>query len=436
VTLTARFNLLGACTALLALAACLWLGAALAHAPSEFVYLIWPPLALAGMLIRSRGSPEARNRVWHVLLACAAALALAAVADAADLVLELAPGVLTRSMYCLIGWVLLVSAARRAAGRCWNRLVRSERWSFVGSGLSLLAAVAILAPAIMAYMQVHPIKRRPHSNPAKAYELPYEDVVIPTRDGQQLAGWFVPARGSDRAVVLTHGVIDHRAGVLEMIQALHSGGYNVLAFDFRGHGQSSGWTVTYGAREKLDIIAAVDYLQRHKPDSCRRLAGVGWSMGAAALILAAAEDPRLLALHLDAPYASTSDMAWQIGKDMPRWMAWYMYWVGTSLACLESGTNLFLLSPAERVASIAPRPIMIVHGDQDEVIPLEQGRRVFGAAQAPKSFHAVPGAGHCETLQVEGQAYVARMLEFLDTALGGKRPDSESGVADDGIPAP
>ena len=114
-------------------------------------------------------------------------------------------------------------------------------------------------------------------------------------------------------------------------------------------------------------------------------------------------------------------MARHIGEQVPALLRSWCYYGGLAIGSIETGTNLFRLNTTDAVRRIAPRPVMIIHGAQDRVVPIEQGEKVFRAAASPKSFHAVPGANHCETIAVEGRRYTDRMIQFLDGALEGKK---------------
>jgi len=269
---------------------------------------------------------------------------------------------------------------------------------------------------LLAVMQTHFPKRQPPHTP-RTLRLEFETVRFAAADGTSLAGWFVPSSQSERTAVVCHGVMAFKADMLDFIHALVDGGYNVLAFDFRGHGESGGRTVSFGAHEKSDVVAAIDWLRENQPQRCRRIVGVGWSMGAATLILAAAEDRRLEALFLDAPYARTYDIARQIASPFPPVYEDVGLVVGLAVASLDARTNLFTLAALDVIAQIAPRPILIVHGEDDRVIPISQGRLLFAAAGEPKGFVAIADAGHCQTLDVDTPHYQRRMLTFLDEAL-------------------
>jgi fermentation-respiration switch protein FrsA (DUF1100 family) len=239
-----------------------------------------------------------------------------------------------------------------------------------------------------------------------------------------LTGWFVPVAGSERTAIVCHGVGAYKADMLDFVQALTAGGYNVLAFDFRGHGESDGHSISFGAKEKRDVRAAVDWLRAARPEQSQRIVGVGWSMGAVSLLLAAAEDERIAALHLDAPYARTRDIARVIARPFPPVYRQVGFYLGVAIASLDAGVNLFKLAPVDAVGRIAPRPILIVHGTSDELIPIEQGRMIHAAAGEPKRFVEIPGAGHCETFSVDSPEYERRMLAFLNDALARSHTNS------------
>ncbi|MCH8854308.1 MAG: alpha/beta fold hydrolase [Planctomycetes bacterium] len=388
---------------------------------SERAYYAWPPTALVGWL-----TYRTRRRLSLRQLATFAGIGLLAGAViTVDFVAGLRvfqTGEATRIAYCGLGFLLAMETLRRVAGALLSRFVRVPARTRIRLRLPLTIAwvlcyAALAYPFLMSYMQVHPPKRRDHADPGTALRIGFQDVSWQSRDGTTLRGWFVPADASERTAIVCHGVMDSKSGMMPFIRALHEGGYNVLAFDSRGHGESEGWTVTYGRRESEDIIAAVDYLESHHPLAVRHAVGVGWSMGAASLILAAADDPRIEVLHVDAPYASTADMARHIGSSMPAMLAWWSYYAGLAIGSCETGSNLFALDTTAAAARIAPRPIMIVHGTADLIVPFEQGQKVYAAAGEPKSFKAVPGAGHCQTIAYEGRRYTDRMIEFLDDAL-------------------
>ena len=125
-----------------------------------------------------------------------------------------------------------------------------------------------------------PILRRPSD-----YGMAYEDVFFPAMDGVMLEGWFIPAEGSDKLVIVNHFIGANRYGYpghlepwtgqggfevnfVEAYKALHDAGYNVLAYDLRGHGHSAdgaGSITGVGAIEWRDVIGSVRFAKDKMP---------------------------------------------------------------------------------------------------------------------------------------------------------------------------
>lgn len=236
----------------------------------------------------------------------------------------------------------------------------------------------------------------------------YESVAFPSTDGTKLHGWFLPARGKTLGtVVFSHGnagSVGHHLGfVLWLVEA----GYQVLAYDYRGYGQSGGTPDRRGMVE--DVKAAFRYTLGRADVDGRRLVSYGHSLGGAKSIAALAETPvpGLRAVVVDGGFASYRDMARRVGGQL-----------GESLVSDD-------LSPVKLVARISPVPLLVVHGGNDIVVPLSQGRGLFDAARAPKTFFEVRAGGHGDSLARDRGAYRKRLLAWLGETLGGAEPATD-----------
>ncbi len=131
--------------------------------------------------------------------------------------------------------------------------------------LTLMAAL-IAFPLVMLHplMTVHPVRRVPAETPFELGLL-FDEFEFKTEDGVQLTGWFVPAERPRATVIYCHGYGENRGQSLSLLKPLNSMGVNVLAFDFRGHGTSDGHTVTFGYRERHDLLAAYHQAKRRAP---------------------------------------------------------------------------------------------------------------------------------------------------------------------------
>lgn len=399
-----------------------WLASLYTPTVSERLYYIWPIVFVSALMLL--GKRPRRLRLFQQIAIGAVGLVAANI-----VIIDLAvgtgnwrAGTVTRLLYCAVGVLMALWCLKRLYRGALRGILPKGALERVRFRLPLtivwiVVLALLLYPYLLSYMQIHPPGYVRHIDPSGALGLGYQNVSWNSSDGTRIAGWWVPRAGATRAAVVCHGLMDSKAGMMDFIQTLHGGGYNVLALDFRGHGDSAGWTITYGLREQDDIRTGIDYIRREFPQATANIVGVGWSMGAVSLIMAAAADPRIKALHIDAPYAGTAAMARKIGQSLPAPLRTWSYYAGLSIASLECGRDLFSFTTTAAVGRIAPRPILIVHGRRDQVVPFEQGMQVFLAAGAPKQFFPVDNAGHCATLSVQPQAYAARMIAFLDKAL-------------------
>lgn len=214
------------------------------------------------------------------------------------------------------------------------------------------------------------------------------DVWMVASDGVRLHGWFVPSPGGRYTTLHLHGNggnITHR---VELAQEIAKAGSSVLLVDYRGYGRSEGRPTEAGLYRDAD--AAYDYLmaQGTRPDS---LIIHGESLGSAVAVDLAVRK-RCAGLVLEAPFSSVRAVA---GKVLPG-LGPLLIWGFHSKAKI----------PGLRV------PLLLMHGDRDEVIDYSLGRELFSAAPEPKQFWTVTGATHNDILMVAGDAYRAKLSEF------------------------
>ncbi len=163
------------------------------------------------------------------------------------------------------------------------------------------------------------------SDPRRDWQREFEEIEFASADGTTLRGWWIPAkpitpspsprstgaRGEtcSRTLIICHGIAANRGMVLPFVEVGDWLDANVLMFDLRGHGESGGRSITLGYKEKDDVLAAIAYARRERPDESKQLIGMGISLGAASLAEAAPHaEPPLDAVILDGCFASTADM--------------------------------------------------------------------------------------------------------------------------------
>jgi fermentation-respiration switch protein FrsA (DUF1100 family) len=223
--------------------------------------------------------------------------------------------------------------------------------------------------------------------------LKFEDVTLRADDGVRLHAWYLPVEGSRLTLLVCHGNagnISHRLDRALLLQSRLK--LESLLFDYRGYGQSEGSPDEEGTYR--DARAAWRWLVA-RGVAPGRIVVFGESLGSAvALQLALEVEAR--ALVLESPFASVPEMARAVYPFLPVWP-----FVRTRYDNVGKAPGLKL-------------PLLVLHGDRDEVVPFAQGRRVFDAAPEPKRFYAIPGASHNDTYYVGGEAYWRALGEFLD----------------------
>ncbi len=229
-------------------------------------------------------------------------------------------------------------------------------------------------------------------DPADAY-LFFREATLTTADGVHLAAWYVPVMEPNApTVLLCHGLLDSKWTMLPLVPWLHQAGYNVLLFDFRGHGGSDHRPTTVGREEVLDVQAALDWLEAEGAGEW--VAGLGMSLGAAALVNTAAVDGRLDALVLDSLFADWSDTDFAKGYRLPP--DW-----------LVPGVP----SP-EQVLPRVHVPVLLIHGTADILTHVDHAYRLYTAANEPKELW-VNDSGHAWSAWTYPDRYRQRVLAFL-----------------------
>jgi uncharacterized protein len=193
---------------------------------------------------------------------------------------------------------------------------------------------------------------------------------------------------------------------------LASAGYGALLFDFQAHGESEGQYTTVGLREVDDALAAVAYLQSRLGADVK-LAGIGLSMGASVLIVAAARCEAISALVLDSPFATlrraVSHSFRVFFRLPPRIFTRPTIWFAERMAGGQVGS----VQPVLSIGAFAPRPVLIIQGTEDGIVDPLDSTLLYEAAGEPKQLWRISGARHVEARVLEPDEYRRRVLDLL-----------------------
>jgi uncharacterized protein len=203
--------------------------------------------------------------------------------------------------------------------------------------------------------------------------LRFADIALRTEDGERLHGWWIPATGPAIGhVLLCHGNGGNVGDRIPHIALLTAAGFDVLAFDYRGYGRSSGRPSERGTY--CDARAARDALLRQDGVDAARVLYLGESLGGAVALAIALEGPPA-GLMLQSTFTSVRAMARLHYPFLPSALVPDAY-------------------PSLRLIRRLRAPLLVLHGDRDRIVPLAHGRALCEAAPGPKRIEVLPGADH------------------------------------------
>ncbi|MGH2511967.1 MAG: alpha/beta hydrolase family protein [Candidatus Limnocylindrales bacterium] len=319
-----------------------------------------------------------------------------------------------------------------------------------------VVATSAAVPLALAYRfsQVYraragfPHRRPPVFSPAD-FGMPFEATTVRSAGGD-LPAWFIPANGGavGPGVALVHGWDSARDRMLGNVQFLHAAGFHCLTFDVRGHGANPAETLPISAGEYgADASAAFATLLARPEVSLGAI--LGHSMGAAGAILAAAADPRVAALVSSSapsdPRRLVSETFRLAHLRLPGPISGPLSWLTTREFVRPRGHRVQDISACAAIARYRG-PILLIHGELDQVIPVVHAERLRAAAVAARAgddraieLVLIKGGGH--TWLYEDVTYRRRIAAFLARSLGGPlspeaAADAAAGVAVSRLPEP
>jgi fermentation-respiration switch protein FrsA (DUF1100 family) len=216
------------------------------------------------------------------------------------------------------------------------------------------------------------------------------DVWLDTSDGVRIHAWQV-SHGDSLVTLFFHGNAGNLTYREPHFREIAAAGSSILMLDYRGYGKSAGRPTEHGLY--ADAGAAYDYLLKagYRPG---QIVIHGESLGTAVAVDLASRRP-CAGVVLEAPFTSARDVAQTV-----------LPFIGPAV--------IWGFNSRQKIDRIHA-PILFIQGERDEIIPLRLGQALYAAAPEPKSFWAVPGAGHNDIVEVGGQAYGLRLRAFYQT---------------------
>ncbi|MFY7931003.1 MAG: alpha/beta hydrolase [Oligoflexus sp.] len=240
----------------------------------------------------------------------------------------------------------------------------------------------------------------------------FRPVSIEADDGVRLSAWYAETQNG-ATVILLHGYGTDRTEMLPEAMELISYGYGVFLYDSRAQGQSGGTKITFGRKEKTDLRAVVDWLVAQPEVQLDRLGAYGFSLGGLTLARQAAEDTRIKAVVLAASPTSLFDLAYDESSVQP-WLSAHLRLIMNLLA----GVNAYWVDAESAVDAIAPRPLLLIQGAKDRVVPPKRMQQLYAAAESPKTALLLAHSGHGYYFESDREHFTTSLIEFFHQAFG------------------
>lgn len=281
------------------------------------------------------------------------------------------------------------------------------------------------------------------NNPLKDHNYTFQEIEFEGPYNSILRGWYIPAEesfNSSRGIVGVHGAGMDRREFLKQAPILHLAGYNILLFDCREHGISTGSFkgFSYGIREHQDVIYAVRYMKNIK--KMEKIAVVGTSQGATSTILAASKENSIDAVVVENPFTSVDDLLTDVingllsskpewtneagglasylvsfGDFIPSWYRTFLKYVTIYKIVYTTNEGQFI-NPIDVISKIE-KPVFLIHGTADSLIPLKHTERLFERATEPKELWVADGCEHAAIYNRYPKEYSEKITAFLNRHL-------------------
>lgn len=260
---------------------------------------------------------------------------------------------------------------------------------------------------------------RPTTHPERFDPRRFDPDAAPwstrTSDGLTLRGWYLPTRSHRHLIVLVHGMWSTWLEMAALGRDLHRRGFDVLLFDLRGHGQSDPVRLSLGRRERGDIRAVLAWAESEGYTD-DRIGWLGYSMGASTILMEAARNPAIQVAVVDSAYGDLPRLLktqLSLHSGLPK-----LFNPGILLAArIVFGVRTDDLVPIRFARAWGERPLLLIHGESDSLVPVGQARMLAQAAGGSCQAMTFPGVDHAQAYESDPVAYVTLVSGFFDEHL-------------------
>ncbi len=240
------------------------------------------------------------------------------------------------------------------------------------------------------------------------YGLGYEEVFFPSTGDNTLHGWFFPAQNARGTIIHCHGNAGNITAHFKFVDWLPQVGWNVLCFDYRGYGQSTGSVSRRGIID--DVVSAIRYASARSDVLPGRICLFGQSLGGAVGIVASTEcDGAIAGICIEGAFSSYRTEARFVTRK-----TWYLWSVSGLISRYLISDDF---SPIDYVSQLPDIPKMFICGVNDRIVDFRQTVDLYNAATAPKSIWQIPDSDHTEAVTGEIEGGRERVVDFFDTCM-------------------
>lgn len=268
---------------------------------------------------------------------------------------------------------------------------------------------------------------RPRDNPAEdpvrkprieaTLAAAFEEVEIRSFDGLRLKGRYYAGSPEKPFVIMVHG---YKANPVSDFCVMYpwfaAKDWNVLIIQQRACGFSEGSVITFGINERYDCKSWIEYLIGRFGDDTK-IVLFGVSLGAATVLMAGGLGlpGNVRGIMADCGYTTPAEII-KFKSGLPKRAADVFYVLARVAAVVFGHFDPDSASPIEAVKCLK-LPVIFYHGEEDDYVPFEMGRRLYEACASEKCFFAVPGAGHASSSSIDMAGYERATGEFLDRVI-------------------
>ena len=293
-------------------------------------------------------------------------------------------------------------------------------WIVLGVFVVIILSAGYYFMRLIIYPNVHPYDEV-YSKKVEEKEFEEEDweswekqeILIDSPYGYSLHGYWLPLPGSKKTVVLVHGITVNLWASIKYVSPFRKRGYNVLMYDHRNHGKSGGNYTTFGNKEKYDLKAMIDWVEKRV--GAEGVIGThGESMGAGTIMQHAAIDKRVQFVIEDCGYADLTELfRYRFQRDF-HLRGWLLLPVGSVFSKVIAGFFYSEVKPVREIEDLET-PIFFIHGVEDTYVPSSHAEELFKAKKKGiKKLWLVPDAKHAESRNQNSEVYDQKIGEFLD----------------------